>query len=144
MDEVQVIRAGLVPDPNNEENRASKQSMKDKGISFEEFSIETDIEAEDVTQFYLQESRKIKANKGSQQEEDDEDNLEDAFLSRVAGNIKDQKRIEKLSKNAMPKDDKEEDDDEEGWQDEEMNEAEMKELEKLIESKHANYSKIPM
>lgn len=52
MDEGDVIKMGLVKDTSSEENKNVKQSQKERGITFEEFIIETDIEAEDVSKFY--------------------------------------------------------------------------------------------
>ena len=141
MDDQVLNIKGLLP-KQEEEEPTKVSNMKTKGIVFEEFAIETEVEAKDVTKFYLEQARKLK-NKDAKNEDDEGTNaLEDAYVSRVAGNIKDQKRIEKMSQQATDDKDEEIEDNGEGWKDEELNELEVVELEKLIETKHNNYAKI--
>lgn len=94
--------------------------IKKDGLEFEEFTIETDYEREDVTKTYLREARR---GPGESEEDLEEDEIETAFVERAMTGLKVGKVAEQ----------------EEGEQEDDV---EAKELEKIIEDKHANYSKI--
>ena len=120
--------------------------------------METDLELEKVTRFYLKETRKMKtvsksAGSGGKvqivhhdedDEEDDEDELENAFVEAAMNGRKDDKRVEKILKKVTKVDDKEDMVIDDGVEDTEETKAEVKELEKIIEEKHSNFSKISM
>lgn len=75
-------------------------------------------------------------------EDDDEDELENAFLDNAMKGKKDSKRVDKILKSVAKVDDKEEYVVDDGIYDPEETKAEVRELEKIIEEKHSNFSKI--
>ena len=63
--------------------------MKEEGLEFEEWALETDYEPSEVTAFYIQESKKLKQGKiksyaVERESDDDEDELEKVFLDNAA------------------------------------------------------------
>jgi hypothetical protein len=116
------------------------------------------MEQEEVTRFYCKELRKMKAMGGAKdrgrggkvqiindndfEEDDDEDELENAFLDNAMNGKKDSKRVDKILKSVTTVDDKEEFVVDECIDDTEETKAEVRELEKIIEEKHSNFSKI--
>jgi len=86
--------------------------MKKVALELDEWLIETDVEQEEVTRFYCRELRRMKAAKGRgggkvqivvKDEEfddgdDEEDELENAFLDNAMTGKKDSKRVDKILK----------------------------------------------
>ena len=176
-DDHELIKQGLLPKPEKAAEDVKEEEeeddgdecidvdMKEVGLEFEEWAIETDLEPAEVTKFYLKEARKLRQNAHSaankskkggaskvqiindeedeDEEDDEEDELEKAFLENAMNSKQDAKRVEKLLKSVQVKDEAEEDvgEGDEG-DDAKMEKLEMKELEKIIEDKHANYGKI--
>lgn len=134
--------------------------MKKVALELDEWLIETDLEQEEVTRFYCKELRKMKAMSGAAvkdkgrggkvqiindedfEEDDDEDELENAFLDNAMNGKKDSKRVDKILKSVTNVDDKEDFLVDDGIEDTEETKAEVRELEKIIEEKHSNFSKI--
>ncbi len=140
--------------------------MKNVGIELDEYQIETDLEDEKVTKFYLKETKKLATkpkttsnkksgmtskvqviSQDSSEDEDDEedDELERAFLDNAMNGKKDDKRVDKILKNI--KETTEEDDVKDLLMDDpnadsEESKVEASTLEKIIEEKHSNYGKI--
>jgi hypothetical protein len=98
--------------------------MKKVALELDEWLIETDLEQEEVTRFYCKELRKMKAmssaaakdkgrggkvqiiNDEDFEEDDDEDELENAFLDNAMNGKKDSKRVDKILKSVTNVDDK--------------------------------------
>jgi hypothetical protein len=130
--------------------------MKKVALELDEYLVETDLELEEVTRFYLKETRKMTTaskptgsggkvqivHHDEDDEEDDEDELENAFVEAAMNGRKDDKRVEKILKKVTKVDDKEDMVIDDGVEDTEETKAEVKELEKIIEEKHSNFSKI--
>jgi hypothetical protein len=134
--------------------------MKKVALELDEWLIETDLEQEEVTRFYCKELRKMKGMSGAAakdkgrggkvqiindedfEEDDDEDELENAFLDNAMNGKKDSKRVDKILKSVTNVDDKEDFLVDDGIEDTEETKAEVRELEKIIEEKHSNFSKI--
>ena len=69
--------------------------IKEVGLEFDEWVIETDIEPSKVTKVYLKESAKLKS--GTQEDEEDDDEVESAFVENAMGGA-DKQRVEKILK----------------------------------------------
>ena len=71
----ELIKQGLMPKPEEEKKEAENDddeddvidvNIKEVGLEFEEWAIETDIERAEVTKFYIKESFKLKQGKKQQ------------------------------------------------------------------------------
>ena len=159
----ELIKAGLMkPSEEKEEeddipeDENGLMDMKKVALELEESLVETDLEQEEVTKFYLKEARKMKTAAPAKQkggkvqivsvdeedEEEDDDELENAFLEHSMTGKQDNKRVEKILKGVTKVDDKDEMVIDDGVEDSEEAKVEVKELEKIIEEKHSNFSKI--
>lgn len=137
--------------------------MKQAQFEFEEYTIDTDFESTEITNTYLKESKKLQQKLAGKQggkkqqyqyhtqdgdhssEDEEEDEVEKAFVDNATKN--DVKRVEKLMKGVKAEAEGQqllelEDDPEMTEEAKKAEKSEVKELEKIIEDKHSNFSKI--